>query len=404
MESKAKRTRECLSEMEAQFNRETNTFSDVLIILGRTGSGKSSLLEDLSGLSGYSQQNVNSATKTIELCKTVIEDRPYFIMDTPGFDPNAEEKTFLEIVRGIELIRPFARITGFLYLTCIHIPQERFDDFDRKLIQFIGALSGAEYIPRVMFITTFWTATPGQAAAYRKRLVSLQSKWEDGVGMREVKTYQHGWEYNDAGRDTGLIVDWFIDRQQITRHAKEMVARNYGGPSIVASKIEEELDANVPIHKTDAGRLLGLPAPLQSNTSAHSTRRPNQDDFPHTGASDPEPPLGAHTSRNTNQEQTAPQPQPTSALQVLLDGISWAFRNIDLPGGTAGTSMRPGFVSSDPFRGGGDPLSHVDLMKSRGLNSSRNARLRYAQQHGIGGVPFSAQWGEAMLRHLQRHG
>lgn len=161
-------------------------------------------------------------------------------MDTPGFEPNAEGKTFREIIRGIELIRPFACITGFLYLTSI--PQERFDDFNGKLIQFIGALSGAEYIRRVMFITTFSTATPGQAASYKQCLVSLRKRWEDGVGVRVLKTYQHGCEYDDAGRDTGLIVDWFINREQIARHAKEMIARNYGSPTLIALKIEEELD------------------------------------------------------------------------------------------------------------------------------------------------------------------
>ena len=51
-----------------------------------------------------------------------------------------------------------------------------------------------------------------------------------------------------------------------------------------------------------------------------------------------------------------------------------------------------------------DPLSHVDSMKSRGLDSSKEARLIYGRQHGIGGEPFSAPWGEAMLRHLQGNG
>ncbi|KAL4809830.1 hypothetical protein BDV18DRAFT_129726 [Aspergillus unguis] len=51
-----------------------------------------------------------------------------------------------------------------------------------------------------------------------------------------------------------------------------------------------------------------------------------------------------------------------------------------------------------------DPPSPVDLMKSMGLDSSREGRMRYAEKHGIGGVPFSASWGEAMLRHLQRNG
>lgn len=51
-----------------------------------------------------------------------------------------------------------------------------------------------------------------------------------------------------------------------------------------------------------------------------------------------------------------------------------------------------------------DPLSHVDLMKSKRLDWSREGRLKYAEQHNIGGVPFSKQWGDAMLRHIQRHG
>jgi hypothetical protein len=295
-----------------------------------------------------------AVTKTIELCKAVIEDKPFFLMDTPGFEPNGEEKIFREIVRGIKLVRPFARITGFLYLTCI--PQERFDEFNGKLIRFIGALSGAEYIPRVMFITTFWTATPGQAASYKQRLVSLQNRWEDGVGVRALMTYQHGCEYNDAGRDTGLIVDWFINREQIARHAKQMIARNYGSPTLVASKIEEELDANVPIHETDAGRLLGLPAPSQSGTGTHTAGGANQDDYPYTGTSSPEPPLGAHTSRSTNQEQTAPRPHSTPLGQVILEGLSWIFRNMDFPGGNSGGSMRRSFARGDPFRGGGGEL------------------------------------------------
>ncbi|KAE8134928.1 hypothetical protein BDV38DRAFT_294928 [Aspergillus pseudotamarii] len=403
MASVAERTRECLAELEVHFT-ETKIPSDVLIILGRTGSGKSSLLEDLSGLNGYSQQSVDSVTTTIQLCKAIINDKPYFVMDTPGFDPNAEERAFREIIRGVQSIRPFARITGFLYLTCI--PQERFDDFDRKLIQFIRALSGLQYIPRVTFITTFWTATPGQAASYSHRLASLRRRWEDGVNVRGLKTYQHGWDYNGAGGDRGVIIDWFINREQIARHAKEMVTRNYSNPSIVASRIEAELDANVPIHETDAGRLLGLPtpAPSQFTTSAHAAARPSQNASSHTDASNPVPPLAAHTSSNTTQEQTATPPPATSATQVLLEGLSWCFRNINLGSVARGTGSRPSMVSGDPYRGGGDPLSHVDLMKSRGLDSSREARVIYARQHGIGGVPFSASWGEAMLRHLQKNG
>lgn len=45
-----------------------------------------------------------------------------------------------------------------------------------------------------------------------------------------------------------------------------------------------------------------------------------------------------------------------------------------------------------------DPLSSVDVMKSLGLDSSSEGRLRYAARHGIGGEPFSAAWGDAIRR------
>ncbi|KAL3429239.1 hypothetical protein BDV09DRAFT_190304 [Aspergillus tetrazonus] len=183
-----------------------------------------------------------------------------------------------------------------------------------------------------------------------------------------------------------------------------MIARNYGSPTLIASKIEEELDANVLIHETDAGRLLGLPASSQSATGTHTAGGPNQDDYSYTGTSNPDPPLAAHTSRSIKQEQRAPQPHSTSLGQVILETVSWILRNFDLPGANSGGNMRRSFARGDPFRGGGDRLSPVDFMKSKGMDSSRAARLRYAQQHGIEGVPFSAAWGEAMLRHLQRHG
>lgn len=274
-------------------------------------------------------------------------------MDTPGFDPNTEEKTFREIIRGVNSIRPFARITGFLYLTCI--PQERFDDFDRKLIQFIRALSGPQFIPRVTFITTFWTATPGQAATFSQRLASLQCRWEDGIGMRGLKTYQHGWEYNSAGGDRGVIIDWYINREQIARHAREMVAKNYSSPITAASRIEEELDANVPIYETDAGRLLGLPtpAPSQSPTGASEDARQSQNASSHTDASTP------HTSNNATREQTAAPPAGTSPSQVILEGLSWVFRNIDFGSAAGGVGARPGMARGDPFRGGGGEFRSI---------------------------------------------
>ncbi|KAK9578713.1 hypothetical protein V6Z93_009659 [Aspergillus fumigatus] len=56
------------------------------------------------------------------------------------------------------------------------------------------------------------------------------------------------------------------------------------------------------------------------------------------------------------------------------------------------------FAMGNAHRGPLDPLSSVYVMKSLGLDSSSEGRLRYAARHGIGGEPFSAAWGDAIRR------
>lgn len=51
---------------------------------------------------------------------------------------------------------------------------------------------------------------------------------------------------------------------------------------------------------------------------------------------------------------------------------------------------------------GFDPRSSVDVMKSFGMDSSREERLQYARDHNIGGVPFSSAFGDAMREDILR--
>ncbi|KAJ5651082.1 uncharacterized protein N7484_004805 [Penicillium longicatenatum] len=83
--------------------------------------------------------------------------------------------------------------------------------------------------------------------------------------------------------------------------------------------------------------------------------------------------------------------------QVFLEAISWFFRNVNFNIDVAGP--RGGITPAMGTR------SSVDVMKLVGLDSSKEGRIRYASQHGIGGQPFSAPWGEAIRKHvLQNHG
>ncbi|KAH7147193.1 hypothetical protein B0J13DRAFT_665373, partial [Dactylonectria estremocensis] len=337
-------------------------------------------------------------------------------MDTPGFDPGNEQRTFLEIARGIDTIRTFTRVAGILYLTCINQP--RFDDFDRKLVRFILALCGDAYIPHLTFVTTFWTAaSKGQQDRFMCQLRSLRLNWQDESGDQQLNLYQHGRAYT-AGEDTGHFLDWFDSRPQIAQHVKDMIARRYGGQTrlrnrIPAPRIVQELTVDTPIHDTEAGKLLMmLPTGSGSAWPAGSNRnRETEPTLQDTDSIDDSPPpdrgrrpreARTDTTVDPQHEPEPREPAWVSWLPVARDGIFWLMKNVDfnLIGGgprPGGQRVAMGNAYNDRLSNTLlDPNSSVDVMKSFGLDFSRNGRLRYAQAHGIPGDPFSAPWGDAV--------
>ncbi|KAL4963382.1 uncharacterized protein BDV14DRAFT_202008 [Aspergillus stella-maris] len=367
-DDRAKRTQDCLAEMEARF-RKTGPQSDVILIVGRIGAGKSSLLEDLAGVRGYAQQNADSVTQTIEVCSTTIRYKKFFIMDTPGFEPGSEseERVYREIVRGLRVILPFANIAGLLYVSCIS--QERFDNFDRKLVRFIRGFCGELYIPRVTFVTTFWTAAPGQEESYKRNLQALQVKWGEGLDVDSAKL-----------------------QLQIAQSARSMLLRNYGDSTVIVPQVVRELQDCVPIHETDAGSLLGLLPPTSSATNKQSEEK--QQDSSASSGSLANPRSSSGTASSNNEED--PSSIWTNLLETTLGVINWFTSNVkidvDVGGRGGGRTGGPSFTMGNAYRGPGDPHSSVDVFKSLGLDSSMAGRTEYAEEHDIRGKPGTAEW------------
>ncbi|EAU35235.1 predicted protein [Aspergillus terreus NIH2624] len=350
-------------------------------------------------------------------------------MDTPGFDPAHGEAIFREIVRGIQTILSISRIAGFLYFTCINQP--RLDSFDHQVFRLSRALAGDDYLPCMTFITTFWTTDqPSQQANFNSQLERLKHTWRQAFGVQELHCYQHGRGYNAAWEPTDAFINWFDvpGRNQIAQHAKEMIARRYCGPGASAAeartpKIVQELTRGIPIHETDAGRSLELrlapsdtrpmPAsieqhregPHQQSSSATSDANagPSREEGHHTGSQDI-----PRTRQDAPGIPQAPEnPWYSKALEFLSplvpNNVNFSF-NVSGPvggmGGPRGVMTSPMGPRSQEMSF--DRLSSVDMLKANGFDSSREGRLRYAAERGIGGQPFSAEWGEAIRQDVLR--
>lgn len=316
-------------------------------------------------------------TQEYEIDKAVIDNKVYLIMDTPGFDPENEQKTFLEIVRGIKAIRHFARIAGVLYLTCINQP--RFDGFDRKLMRFIRVLCGAEYFPRITFVTTFWTAAgAGQQATFNQQLEFLRGNWQEEFGgQQQPSLYQHGREYSSDGLDTGYFISWFEKRHRVAQHGKNMIARRYGGPTnrIVTPKVVQEVDTNTPVHDMEAGKLLGLfptsfptasshgPSGDPGEESAQRNTTPSGDSDPRPGHEGRPAAAQATTPRDSEEE---PEPHQTSAsswTQVALDMVGWFARNVNFSIDPGSTERVPTFPMGNSYNGPRGKFAHASEME-----------------------------------------
>ncbi|CAI6092706.1 unnamed protein product [Clonostachys chloroleuca] len=292
----------------------------MIIIIGRTGVGKSSLFEDITGPKGHAQQNTDSVTEKCVIGKTSLNNKEYYVMDTPGFSPGNEKQVFLEIIRGIQATH-CADVVGILYVTCVNQP--RFDEFDRKLVRFVDGLCGKNFFSGLTFVTTFWTA-PGekQRASLEKQLALLQATWKSECGEQGHKLYQHGRQY-EGERDTGRCLDWFEQRGDIAKHAEDILSLFYNsgqeGSNFYHPLIIQELDAGITPLNTTAGKLI-MPCVVEDeNTNTTNQGMPAGEE--RSDSTTDTAPESSHTAPATETQAASQTQKPIDWWFLTVKGL-----------------------------------------------------------------------------------
>lgn len=373
-------------------------------------------------------------TLDFQLERVKLFSKRYYIMDTPGFDTDREQAVFREIIRGIEAVRPHAKIIGIMLVTRIN--DIRAEAGDNKLAAFVEKLCGPEYAAQITAVTNFWNVSePEEKVEFETRLGERLQRWR-GVLGQELKQYQHGRRYNSFGEDVGECLKWRGDSDDIKAYAKAMVDRHYGGIDPRDPGIVQELSKNQPLGKTAAGEFLGIaPPPQSSSSSSTSASSPDQPESttPPPGTSEPEAeeiprPSASSRRANPNQSefQTPPEPHDPNPVEEVL---KWGWNNLFIPtvkrvlinglrgvmtGGAVG-----GFPShlgkymalhqTQPFQvvfpdidTGVDPISPQDHFVARGLPSDLGFRTQWAQARGITLEPGSQAFGDAVRNTIMR--
>ncbi|KAL6790823.1 P-loop containing nucleoside triphosphate hydrolase protein [Trichoderma sp. SZMC 28012] len=128
----------------------------MILVVGQAGTGKSTILEELTGLDLTVAGSLKSGTRTYQVCPAIIDGGQYLFVDTAGFG-----------AADINDVENFGNIMACLYsLGMLMIPTgvmfvfgkvgTRFMEHDLKTVRWIECLCGPEFFQNITIVTSMW--------------------------------------------------------------------------------------------------------------------------------------------------------------------------------------------------------------------------------------------------------
>ncbi|TDL18003.1 hypothetical protein BD410DRAFT_729037 [Rickenella mellea] len=207
------------------------TVSCRVSIIGATGSGKSSFINDATGLKLPVSHDLDSCTKRIQATNMILEGRPLVLLDTPGFGHSDLSDT--EVLRLIgeylaNLYRNGIKLTGLVYMQRISDP--RFDSQAQRYFGIFQGICGHSNLDRTVVVTTRWNEIDARVGNAREK--ELASGVFQPVLAARGKVVRHDQSVDSA--------------TEILRHALKKDAR--------VVRIQSQLiDHDVELLSTEAG-------------------------------------------------------------------------------------------------------------------------------------------------------
>lgn len=169
----------------------------IILVLGHTGAGKSSLIKLLTGIDIPLGHDLRQGSIQPNLLLTEFGGQPYIYIDTPGF--GHREASYESVRKSIQNIvgyftRSIGGIHGILYVQSIQ--SNRNDVGMEDGLVFLDELAKFQVRSNITFITTHWDLIVPKAMANcenRERILK-EEKWIKFAvdGPDSLKYYRHG--------------------------------------------------------------------------------------------------------------------------------------------------------------------------------------------------------------------
>jgi len=238
----------------------------IIIVMGITGSGKSTLINDITGRRDQEVgNNLDSCTTEIDTVDFVFERRRIKLVDTPGFDniSVSSTKVFQMIAKYLQnLYERNVYVNGIFYLQ--RVIDNRMTGSSIRQLGLMRNLVGDAGLKNVVLITTFWgksdekrgkaivrdlvTSFWGPLLGHGARVFDYKSKKLTGDLIRSVLTSQRT----------------ILDLQRELVDERRTLLQTTAGRG-VAEEIEEEIskldddlrDINLAMSELDGGEAYG---------------------------------------------------------------------------------------------------------------------------------------------------
>lgn len=168
-----------------------------VMVFGKTGVGKSTLLNSLFGQELFKTGNIEAVTHRIEQKDYIIEDVTVHFYDTPGlFDDENNDNKYLE-----EINKYIPKMDIILF--CIDISDSRFRKEDFTLMSYLNKSSNINIWNKIIFVAT--CANKIDKVTLNKKIEILNDKIR--------KTVNKCVPIVCAGKDDHIIFenDWYLE-------------------------------------------------------------------------------------------------------------------------------------------------------------------------------------------------
>ncbi|KAF5228116.1 hypothetical protein FAUST_11306, partial [Fusarium austroamericanum] len=204
----------------------------VILLVGRSGAGKSSIAEHATNTAGYRNDTTNLSTTDCEVLRTTIDGIEYFFIDTPGFDNDVfAMTTFERISILLNTIHNHAVLVGLWYVvdtTTSHRP------LDTSVVDWIQRCLAIPPFPSLAIIAMHRDSNiPLKEIdhCFGQRMDILKELVDGGAAIFKYKTV------HKDGIDTPEILeilDWNRQgRRCSSLQLRTMITRQYGNPSSI---------------------------------------------------------------------------------------------------------------------------------------------------------------------------